>query len=362
MTNPMAPGRFYHPDDHVVLEVDIEDCPVADVPLTEIFDTLNSVLLNDYLTVLKTYIVQQLEDTIWLDDQSTTPLFDAGFATFHRKTDGTVQSLRKPALQRLIEQAIRNRSDVANPVGVQILIRFQIPIAKLPRQSRSPPTVPSVVGGQNDIESDHQESPASLSGTRSPSVLQNESISSARQDGMMAPPLRFAGPPLLDNIAEDVQETPTVEHYATTGTHFRGLPVDVPEPAARTTRPRFDADVIRQPEETTRAASNLESIEPHGPRGHLVFQTEDAGTPRTQYTHASGRTMNSHAPITYGAESFEDYMRQFMSSEVRYKDFRKTNVQKFDSSRQDSFIHWLVQVVLLNVFAMGAVVPSLRIR
>ena len=340
MTDPMAPGRFYHPDDHVVLEVDIEDCPVADVPLTEIFDTLNSVLLNDYLTVLKTYIVQQLEDTIWLDDQSTTPLFDAGFATFHRKTDGTVQSLRKPALQRLIEQAIRNRSDVANPVGVQILIRFQIPIAKLPRQSRSPPTVPSVVGGQNDIESDHQESPASLSGTRSPSVLQNESISSARQDGMMAPPLRFAGPPLLDNIVEDVQETPTVEHYGTTGTHFRGLPVDVPEPAARTTRPRFDADVIRQPEETTRAASYLESTEPRGPRGRLVFQTEDAGTPRTQYTHASGRTMNSHAPITYGAESFEDYMRQFMSSEVRNKDFRKTNVQKFDSSRQDSFIHW----------------------
>ena len=121
MTDPMAPGRFYHPDDHVVLEVDIEDCPVADVPLTEIFDTVNAVLLNDYLTELKTYIVQQLEDTIWLDDRSTTPLFDAGFATFHRKTDGTVQSLRKPALQRLIEQAIRSRPDAANPVRVQSL-------------------------------------------------------------------------------------------------------------------------------------------------------------------------------------------------------------------------------------------------
>jgi hypothetical protein len=31
-----------------------------------------------YLTVLKTYIVQQIQDTIWLDDQATTPLFDAG--------------------------------------------------------------------------------------------------------------------------------------------------------------------------------------------------------------------------------------------------------------------------------------------
>jgi hypothetical protein len=56
MTNLMAPGRFYSPDDHVVLEVDIEDCPVADVPLTlEIFDMVNLVLLNDYLTVLKVY-------------------------------------------------------------------------------------------------------------------------------------------------------------------------------------------------------------------------------------------------------------------------------------------------------------------
>ena len=98
-----------------------------------------------------------------------------------------------------------------------------------------------------------------------------------------------------------------------------------------TTRPHFDADVVRQPEETNRAASYLESTEPRGPCGCcLVFQTEDTGTLRTQYTHA---------PITNGAESFEDYMRQFMSSEVRYKDFRKTVVQKFYSSRQDSFIH-----------------------
>jgi hypothetical protein len=165
MTDLMAPGRIYHrPDDHVVMEVDIEDCPVADVPLTEIFDTVNSVLLNDYLTVLKTYIFQHLEDTMLLDDQSTTPLFDAGFAIFHRKADGTVQSLRKPALQHLIKEAIPNRSYVVDPIRVQVLIRFQITIAKLPRQSRSPTTVPSVIGGQRDNESDHQESPAGFFG------------------------------------------------------------------------------------------------------------------------------------------------------------------------------------------------------
>jgi hypothetical protein len=45
---------------------------------------------------------------MWLDDQSMTPLFDAGFATFHCKADGTVQSLQKPALQRLVDQSIWN--------------------------------------------------------------------------------------------------------------------------------------------------------------------------------------------------------------------------------------------------------------
>jgi hypothetical protein len=115
MTDVMAPGTFYHPDDHVVIVVDIEDCPVADVPLTEIYDTVNSVLIDDYHSVLKTYIVQLIEDTVWLDDQSTTPIFDAGFATFYRKADGAVQSLRKPALQRLIDQTIRNRPNVSAP-------------------------------------------------------------------------------------------------------------------------------------------------------------------------------------------------------------------------------------------------------
>ena len=166
-----------------------------------------------------------------LDDQSTTPLFDAGFAIFHRKADGTVQSLRKPALQHLIEQAIPNRYDVVDPIRVQVLIRFQITIAKLPRQSRSPTTVPSVIGGQRDNESDHQESPAGFSGTRSSAVQQEDSTaSSAEQDRVTAPPLGFAGPPLLDNIVEDAQETPISDHNTTTGAHFRGPPVLISMP------------------------------------------------------------------------------------------------------------------------------------
>ncbi|KAI2493041.1 hypothetical protein MHU86_21515 [Fragilaria crotonensis] len=334
MTDLTAPGRLYHPDDHVVMEVDIEDCPVADVPLTEIFDTVNSVLIDDYLVVLRTYISQQLEDTIWLDDQSTTPLFDAGFATFHRKADGTVQSLRKPALQRLIERTIRDRPNVTNPIGVKILIRFQIPISKLlnnlasthgplrhwrierrGRTKRSARIPDWFIG----------DTPIIRGPTRELSF-----IGGTRRDQCRSP---FTGPPLLDNVEERTPATPLVERNSPTagiqgGASFRGLPVDVPE---HTTRAQADEN---------NRASYLASTEPRGPRGRLVFQDNEHGTPRTQYTQASGRTMNSHAPITSGAESFEDYMRQFMSSEVRYKDFRKTIVPKFDSARQDSFIHW----------------------
>ena len=200
MTDVMAPGRLYRPDDHVVMVVDIEDCPVADVPLTEIYDIENSVLVDSYLSVLKTYIVQQLKDTIWLDDQSTTPLFDAGFATFYQKADGGVQSLRKPALQRLIDQTIRNRPNVSNPVRVEILIRFQIPISKLPRQSRSPPTIRSVVGGRNDGESDRRESQAGVSGIQS-SAPHDNSAPGTNQNQIDAD-LQFVGPPLLDDATD----------------------------------------------------------------------------------------------------------------------------------------------------------------
>jgi hypothetical protein len=178
---------------------------------------------------------------------------------------------------------------------------------------------------------------AADTGMRS-SVAPQENSTSVAEQSMANATLRFTGPPLLDDIEEDAPATPA-ERNTPTGANFRGLPVDVPEPTTRAFRPRFENDSERRSDETGRTAY-MESTEPRGPRCRLVFQTDDGGTPRTQYTHASGRTVNSHALITYGAESFEDYMQQFMSSEVKYKDYRKTVVQKYDSSRQDSFIHW----------------------
>ena len=174
-----------------------------------------------------------------------------------------------------------------------------------------------------------------MSGLQSP--VPHDNSASASDQNVNETDLQFVGPPLLDDAVES-SDTPA-ERTSTAGSNFRGIPIDVPEAATRVPRPRFDDEVIRQPEHMSRTTYRA-IAEPRGPRGCLAFQADDGGTPRTQYSHVSACTMNSHAPITYGAESFEDYMRQFMSSEVRYKDFQKTIVQKYDSSRQDSFIHW----------------------
>ncbi len=143
-----SPGEIvHHVDDFVETTVDIEDCPLAELPLTEIFDVNNLTINDDYLATLRRYIEQQLEDTSWLDDRSTGPLFDARFSTFTRKANGGIVSLRKPALQRLIEQTLLNRETDRNPVSIPIFIRFMVLDGSLPIRSNMAATVPSVVGG-----------------------------------------------------------------------------------------------------------------------------------------------------------------------------------------------------------------------
>ena len=109
---------------------------------------------------------------------------------------------------------------------------------------------------------------------RSSVAPQGSSASSAERDEINAT-LCFTGPPLLDDVEEHIPATPLVERNSATsiqGASFRGIPVDVPE---HTTRAQID--------ETNRAAY-LASTEPRGPRGRIVFQDNEHGSPRTQYT------------------------------------------------------------------------------
>ena len=44
-----SPGEIiHHVDDFIEMTVDIEDCPLAELPLTEIFDVNNLTINDDY--------------------------------------------------------------------------------------------------------------------------------------------------------------------------------------------------------------------------------------------------------------------------------------------------------------------------
>ena len=129
-----SPEEYSHPDDIVILTVDIENCPIVEIPLTELYNVTSEHLKDDYLVILRHYVTQQLEDTTWLEDQSVTPLFDAGFATYHRRNNGDILFLRKPALLRLIKQSIRCREGPDEAISIAVLICFMISAADFQRR------------------------------------------------------------------------------------------------------------------------------------------------------------------------------------------------------------------------------------
>ena len=77
----------------------------------------------------------------------------------------------------------------------------------------------------------------------------------------------------------------------------------------------------------------------HRPPARATF---DSGTSTTQTALVCTPTRNHpfSAEVTFGAETFEEYMTQFMYAEVKFKDFQKANIPRFDSQKQDLFVHW----------------------
>jgi hypothetical protein len=142
----MVSKEFHHSDDYVVITVDIEDCPLVEFPLTELFDIATSRIVDNYLQVVQDYVMQLLEDTTWLDMQSTSCLLRARFSIYHRRDKGELLTLRQPALQRLISQMLRYRNGIhsCHPIEVPLFIRFLRPAITLPRKTRFPTAVPGV--------------------------------------------------------------------------------------------------------------------------------------------------------------------------------------------------------------------------
>jgi hypothetical protein len=121
---------------------------------------------------------------------------------------------------------------------------------------------------------------------------------------------------------------------ADTGTTFRGNPVDVERRtggygSAEATI-RRDYDPYNQ-----RPGERGPSTQPR--RGPLMFDHNLGRTPRGRMPTKSHPYIDE---VSFGAETFEDYMLQFLCAEVKFKDFWKITLPKFDSSKNDSFVHW----------------------
>ncbi|KAI2502408.1 hypothetical protein MHU86_12065 [Fragilaria crotonensis] len=117
-------GELRHDDDCLVVTIDIVDRPMAEIPLTEVFDVLTRTLLDNYHDVIRDSVLQQLQDTTWLPEDLIPSLTDSGFGMYHARDRNHVISLRKPALQRLINQRLKDRSRPSDLVHVPVLIRL----------------------------------------------------------------------------------------------------------------------------------------------------------------------------------------------------------------------------------------------
>jgi hypothetical protein len=98
--------EIQYDNDCLVISIDIVDCPMAEIPLTEVFDVLTKTLVDIYHDVIRDSVRQQLEHTTWLSADLLTTLTDPGFGMYHSRDRNSVILLRKPALQRLVIQRL----------------------------------------------------------------------------------------------------------------------------------------------------------------------------------------------------------------------------------------------------------------
>jgi hypothetical protein len=129
--------EIQYDNDCLVISIDIVDCPMAEIPLTEVFDVLTKTLVENYHDVIRDSVRQQLEHTTWLSADLLTTLTDPGFGMYHARDRNSVIMLRKPALQRLIIQRLKDRSRPSEIVHVPVLIRFLLPDVDIPRPPSS---------------------------------------------------------------------------------------------------------------------------------------------------------------------------------------------------------------------------------
>ena len=347
-------------NDSFIVKLDIEDSPSAEIPLTDLYDMVSSSLLENYRAIIQDTVVQILEDTMWINATMMTAFLNAPFSIFDIRDGGLDISLWAQGLQRFVSQAIAARAVPLVDLRLPLLIRFKSPDVTLPKPPSAPivltestPPVPDLSGviGQaggppSNVATSTEllQQVSALGAPGSPSVQQQqrtrfapslESASDAadtevaREEGVLS-----EEPPPASSAAERTASSGGAPHTgpkrSTTGTHFRGHAVDVdPTPhnqrQGRASAPSYDDRSGGHDTASSR-------------RGRL-FDHSIERTPA-----ALVRTPTRSHPfieeVTFGAETFQDYMGQFQYSEVKYKDFRKVVIPTFNARANDSFVHW----------------------
>jgi hypothetical protein len=234
-------------NDCFTVNLDVEDSPSVEIPLTELYDMVTSSITENYHEIIRDAIVQILEDTMWITPSMMSSFLNAPFSIFDIRADGTVISLRAMSLQRLVAQSISNRPIAPiMDLRIPLLVRFKSPESALPTPLSNPPSPIGTMGGRstsrsgppsNVSETELLDQVSELPGaspvlhqprtTATPRTAEGQVDASVSRGGMSVPGTE--GPETVrdySSIPPQPQRTTTFAPgpYPSVGATFRGIP------------------------------------------------------------------------------------------------------------------------------------------
>jgi hypothetical protein len=99
-------GEHSQLHDCFIINLDIEDSPVAEISLVDVYDMVTSTRLNNYREAIRETIMQILKDTMWVSTIMMKDFMKTSFVIFEAREGGMTVLLRTSRLQRFISQSI----------------------------------------------------------------------------------------------------------------------------------------------------------------------------------------------------------------------------------------------------------------
>ena len=307
--------ELFLPDDCFLLTIDLKDSPMAEIPISDMVNGGTTTLLHAYPGILQATVLQQLEDTVWLTELTRSVLLDAGFRTYNARSPAAIISLRQASLQRLITTSLDNRPSSIEPIQIPLLIRFMLSAADVPRAPQA-----STVASTAPVRSVHSASPPSEHSHVSETELQDQV-----SDLPLFPSAQSNVPDGFD-LPDETAADPLSAAGRLSGSNgpatFRGNPVDT----SRTAGLHPHGPSMRRGFDTPVDSGDRHSGagDPSRRSGGSLFDS----VPRNRSTPLTRTPTRLHPfsnEVTFGAETFDEYMTQFIYGEVKFKDFRKAS-------------------------------------